>query len=133
MLPSRKAYPTQEMTRQKRWDSNIGIELTPNGVRELPSVHDYVFRYLDLLKNTEPLPWLYNEQALVAEMAFRFQEKSRPTGFVYQMAPRLNHFPAEDLLAAPSSLETDGRSRHRIADARGTISFHTQAEARGTA
>lgn len=85
---------------------NIGIELTPNGVRELPSVHDYVFRYLDLLKNTEPLPWLYNEQALVAEMAFRFQEKSRPTGFVYQMAPRLNHFPAEDLLAAPYLMES---------------------------
>ncbi len=85
---------------------NIGIELTPSGVDKLPAVHDYVFRYLDMLRNTEPMPWLYDEQARVTEMGFRFQEKSRPTGFVYQMAPRLNHFPAQDLLVAPYLMES---------------------------
>ena len=43
------------------------------------------------------------------------------------------HGTAQRTREVPSSLETDGRSRHRIADARGTIGFHTQAEARGTA
>lgn len=84
---------------------SVSIQLTPSGVGALESIHDYVFKYLDTLRAAEPQQWLYDEQATVSELGFRFQEKSRPTGFVYQMAPRLQHYPAEDLLVAPYLME----------------------------
>ena len=84
---------------------SISIQLTPNGVLSLEQIHDYVFTYIEMLQATDPKSWLYDEQALVAELGFRFQEKSRPTGFVYQMAPRLQDYPASDLLAAPYLME----------------------------
>ena len=85
---------------------SISIELTPNGVTAIEQIHDYVFTYIEMLQATEPQSWLYDEQAQVAEIGFRFQEKSRPTGFVYQMAPRLHDYPASDLLAAPYLMES---------------------------
>jgi secreted Zn-dependent insulinase-like peptidase len=85
---------------------SVSIQLTPSGVEALESIHDYVFKYLEMLRGAAPQKWLYDEQATVSELGFRFQEKSRPTGFVYQMAPRLQHFPAEDLLVAPYLMES---------------------------
>lgn len=85
---------------------NVTLELTPSGVDAMTEVHDYVFSYIEMLQATEPQSWLYDEQSLVAEMGFRFQEKSRPTGFVYQMAPRIQDYPASDLLAAPYLMES---------------------------
>ena len=41
----------------------------------------------------------------MAAMGFQFQEKSNPLGFVYQMAPRLDEYPPEDLLVAPYLME----------------------------
>ena len=84
---------------------NISIDLTPSGAKERDKVTDHLFQYIEMLQNSEPEEWLYDEQAIVAELEFRFQEKSRPTGFVYQMAPRLQHFPASDLLVSPYLME----------------------------
>ena len=54
-----------------------------------------------LLRSNAPEAWRYQEQARTAELAFRFQEQSSATSFVYQVAPRFFDYPAEDVLAAP--------------------------------
>ncbi|MEM7098080.1 MAG: insulinase family protein [Pseudomonadota bacterium] len=84
---------------------SVQIELTPQGEEHQAEITDLLFQYIDLLKNTPPQQWLYDEQAVVAELGFRFQEKSNPMGFVYSMAPRLDEFPPEDLLVAPYLME----------------------------
>ena len=84
---------------------SVQIELTALGMDQVESISDLLFRYIDLLKDNPPQASLYDEQALVAELGFRFQEKSNPLGFVYQMAPRLDEFPAEDLLVAAYLME----------------------------
>jgi secreted Zn-dependent insulinase-like peptidase len=58
-----------------------------------------------MLRAQPPQNWLYQEQAKVAELSFRFQEKGSTVGFVYQMAPSLDLYPAEDLLVAPYLME----------------------------
>jgi len=83
----------------------IRIKLTPEGRQHTAEITDLLFRYIDLIKQTPPQSWMYDEQARVAEIGFRFQEKSRPTGLVYQLAPRLDEYPAADLLVAPYLME----------------------------
>lgn len=84
---------------------SVQIELTDTGAQNIPVITDLLFQYIDLLRETPPQQWIYEEQATVAELGFRFQEKSNPLGFVYQMAPRLDEYPPEDLLVAPYLME----------------------------
>ncbi len=83
----------------------IRIQLTPEGRNHIDEMTDLLFRYIDVIKDTPPQRWMYEEQARVAEIGFRFQEKSRPTGLVYQLAPSLDEYPPEDLLVAPYLME----------------------------
>jgi len=83
----------------------ISIELTPAGQDKIGEITDLLFQYIELIKSTPPQQWLYEEQALVEDIGFRFQEKSRPTSLVYQLAPRLDKYPATDLLVAPFLME----------------------------
>ena len=68
-------------------------------------ITDLLFQYFEMLRAQPPQDWLYQEQAKVAELSFRFQEKGSTAGFVYQMAPSLDLYPAEDLLVAPYLME----------------------------
>lgn len=83
----------------------INIELTEEGRLHIPEITDVLFQYIDLLKAESPEERIYAEQAKVAELNFRFQEKGSTVGFVYQMAPRLDEYPAQDLLVAPYLME----------------------------
>ncbi len=85
---------------------SISMELSEAGKDKVAQITDLLFQYIDMLKSTPPREGLYKEQAVVAELGFRFQEKSNPMGFVYQMAPRLDQFAPEDLLVAPYLMES---------------------------
>ena len=84
---------------------NVAIELTPAGQDNVEAVTDALLRYIELIRSQPPQAWLYEEQAKVAELGFRFQEKSSPLSLAYQMAPRLDQVPAADLLVAPFLME----------------------------
>ena len=84
---------------------SANFELTQAGSNHVPEIMGLFFAQIDMLKSVEPEAWRYSEQARVAELAFQFQEGGSTVGFVYQMAPRLNEYPPEDLLAAPYLME----------------------------
>mgnify|MGYP005746000295 FL=1 len=84
---------------------SANFELTKAGSNHVPEIMGLFFAQIDMLKSVEPEAWRYSEQAKVAELAFQFQERGSTVGFVYQMAPRLNEYPPEDLLAAPYLME----------------------------
>ncbi len=79
----------------------VDIDLTEAGIRHVDGITDLLFGYIDMLKGRSPEAWRYEEQAKVARLGFRFQEKSGPTAFVYQVTPLLGRFPPQDVLAAP--------------------------------
>ncbi len=83
----------------------VNIDLTPLGEQHTDEITNMVFQAIDLIKQSPAELWRFEEQAIVAEMAFRFQEKSSATGLVYQLAPRIDEYPAEDLLVAPYLME----------------------------
>lgn len=84
---------------------SITLELTESGRYQTETISALLFQYIDMLRNLEPEEWLYQEQATVAAMNFRFQEKSRPMGLVYQLAPNIDNYPPQDLLVAPYLME----------------------------
>ncbi len=86
-------------------DSNtalsITMELTDEGMNYIPDITAHLFDYLDLLRNEGIARWRYDESARLAELAFRYQEKSSELGRVSSIAPLLTFIPARDLLVAP--------------------------------
>jgi len=80
---------------------SINIQLTKTGQGHVDEILALVFLQLDQMRAVAPDQWRYDEQAKLAELAFRFQERGSTVGFVYQMAPRLRDYPATDLLVAP--------------------------------
>ncbi|MCZ6709667.1 MAG: insulinase family protein, partial [Gammaproteobacteria bacterium] len=84
---------------------SIDIQLTDEGAKHIEDVTNLLFAYIDLLKTNPPQAWRYAEQARVAELGFRFQEKSSATGFVYRVGPMLDLYPPEYVLSAPYLME----------------------------
>jgi len=84
---------------------SVEIQLTPAGQQHVDDVLGLLFAQLAQLRAAEPEQWRYQEQAKVAELGFQFQEPGSTLGFVYQMAPRLKDYPAQDLLIAPYLME----------------------------
>ena len=84
---------------------SVNISLTEAGSAHVDEISAYLFAYLDLLKDGPIEEWIYQEQATVAQLAFRFSEKSSAMNAVRSIAPALQHYPAEDLLVAPYLME----------------------------
>lgn len=83
----------------------VNISLTETGAAHVDEISAYLFAYLDLLKSGEIEEWIYQEQATIAQLAFRFSEKTSAMNAVRSIAPALQHYPAEDLLVAPYLME----------------------------
>ncbi|WP_439107888.1 insulinase family protein [Congregibacter sp.] len=80
---------------------SVTISLTEKGVAEYERVLQAVFAYLDMLRAQEPQEWLYQEQAAVAELGFRFREPSAPMGYVSRLSNAMHYYSDEDLLEGP--------------------------------
>ncbi len=84
----------------------ITIQLTRSGAKQVDAISSTLFAYIDLLRsNVTNAAWRYDEQARLADLAFRFQEHSNAQGFVYRMGPKLALIPPEDLLREPYLME----------------------------
>ncbi|MGE0624673.1 MAG: insulinase family protein [Pseudomonadales bacterium] len=83
----------------------VTIELTPGGRQATDAITELLYGYIALLNAEDPEAWRYDEQATVAELSFRFQEQTSPTGFVYRTSPNLGLYPPEDVLIADYLME----------------------------
>lgn len=83
----------------------VSIDLTDEGYGHIDDITRALFDYIDLIKASGIAKWRYDEQAQIANLAFRFQEKSSALAFVYQTAPNLRLYPVKDVLEAPYLME----------------------------
>ena len=84
---------------------SVNISLTALGAAHINEISAYLFSYLDLLKSNQLEEWIYQEQALISEMAFRFREQSSAINAVRSIAPALQHYAPENILEAPYLME----------------------------
>ena len=85
---------------------SIDIELTDDGAKQIPTITEALFDYVELIKASGVERWRYDEQAALAQLAFRFREKGSATGLVYSLAPLMAQYPPSQLLTGPLLMQT---------------------------
>jgi secreted Zn-dependent insulinase-like peptidase len=79
----------------------VSIELTDEGARHVEDIGAALFKYFDLIRDSGLEKWRYDEQARIAELAFRYKEASSAIAYVSSLAPNFRLYPPRDLLVAP--------------------------------
>ncbi|KIY01767.1 uncharacterized protein Z520_01905 [Fonsecaea multimorphosa CBS 102226] len=59
----------------------IDIGLTPDGLKNYHEIVKIVFRYIGMMKATPPVAWMHEEMKNMAEVDFRFRQKSPASRF----------------------------------------------------
>ncbi len=77
---------------------SISVSLTEEGVVNQQRVLQLLFSYLEMLREQGPKEWLYDEQAQLAQLAFRFQEKGSPMGYVSALSGGMHTYDPIDVL-----------------------------------
>jgi len=80
---------------------SVNIGLTEAGVERYEEVLQYVFAYLDLLREEGPRQRIYDEQAALAALSFRFVEPMPPISYVRMLSDRMHYYADADLLSGP--------------------------------
>ena len=81
---------------------SISIGLTEEGLAQQDRVLQLLFSYLDLLRANGPQQWLYEEQARLAELQFRFREQANPISYVSALASGMHEYAPVDILRGGS-------------------------------
>ena len=83
----------------------ISIRLTEDGLKEYQEVVKAVFQYISLIKEVPPQQWIFDEVKGMAEVDFRFQEKSPASSFTSRISSVMQKsLPREWLLSGSSLL-----------------------------
>jgi secreted Zn-dependent insulinase-like peptidase len=84
---------------------NISITLTEQGLLYRDAILDALFQTIARIRKEGVQRWMHDEQALIAETAFRFQEQSPPIRYVSHISSNMHRYPAERILSAPYVLD----------------------------
>ena len=76
----------------------VQIGLTPEGFKRYQEVVDMTFQYLRLIRESGIQRWIFDEEKLISDTAFRFKESSRKVYYVTHLASNLKRYPLEDII-----------------------------------
>ena len=79
---------------------SINIGLTPKGFAQRDQIVEMVFAWIAEVRDQGLQQWRYDEQAKMADVAFRFQEKQSPMGYVSSLSGMMQHYPVAEVLQA---------------------------------
>ena len=64
----------------------IGVRLTPEGLKNYQEVVKTVFQYLSMMRENLPLEWMFDEQKNMADVEFKFKQKSPASRFTSRIS-----------------------------------------------
>lgn len=79
---------------------SIDIALTPLGLEYQDDIIEMVFAWIDLIREQGIQNWRYEERSRMADIAFKFQEKQNPMGYVSGLAGQMQRYPVTEVLRA---------------------------------
>lgn len=92
----------------------IRIGLTPEGLKRYHEVVKVVFQYIGMVKDNPPVEWMHEEVKNMAEVDFKFKQKSPASRFTSSTSAVMQQpIPREWLLS--------GTNKHRKFDAQGIV------------
>ena len=80
---------------------DVNVALTPEGARHTDEIATLLFAYVDLIRRDGVERWLFDENARLAAIGFRFREKSSPITLARSLASMQHEVPQSDVLRAP--------------------------------
>lgn len=83
----------------------VSMRLTEEGVGHVDEIAASVFAYLELIRREGLARWIFEEQQRIAELNFRFREKSSAIHYVSALAHDRQEYPAEDVLRGPYAMD----------------------------
>ncbi|EGC46859.1 a-pheromone processing metallopeptidase Ste23 [Histoplasma capsulatum var. duboisii H88] len=106
----------------------ISIRLTEDGISNYQEVIKTVFQYISILKSRVPEEWIFEEMKTLAEVDFKFRQKSPASGFTSSLSSVMQKpFPREWLLSGPYLLRKfDGQAIQRALDCFRIDSFNIE-------
>lgn len=84
---------------------NVTITLTPEGLNHIDTMIGLVFQTLHLIEQQGIESWLFEEQQQLADIAFRFQEKTEPINLVRGLSASLHEYPPSEVLRGPYAMD----------------------------
>jgi insulysin len=83
----------------------IGIRLTPEGLKNYQEVVKTVFQYISMMRENPPLEWMFEEQKNMADVEFKFKQKSPASRFTSRVSAVMQKpLPRNWLLSGTSKL-----------------------------
>ncbi|KAL2535059.1 Zinc-metallopeptidase [Abeliophyllum distichum] len=80
----------------------VVIDLTNAGQEHFEDIVALLFKYVDLLQQSGPCEWIFNELSAICENAFHYQDKIRPMNYVVNVARNMQFYPPKDWLVGSS-------------------------------
>ncbi|KAJ5398409.1 hypothetical protein N7465_008898 [Penicillium sp. CMV-2018d] len=78
----------------------ISVRLTPEGLKQYQEVANVVFEYIAMIKQREPEQWIFDEMKNLAEVDFRFKQKTPASRFTSRLSSVMQKsLPSEWLLS----------------------------------
>lgn len=84
---------------------SVSIALTEKGVGDYERVLQLLFSYTDMLRREGPAKRLYEEQARLADLQFRYREPSSPIGYVSRLTSGMHNYAGKDVLQGPYMMD----------------------------
>jgi secreted Zn-dependent insulinase-like peptidase len=92
---------------------NVTVELTEAGAAHRDEVVAALYQALARLRADGVLPWLFDEQRVVAEQRFRFRDRVSPIDDASRLANSLQKYPPAEVLRGPGLMESFNPERVR--------------------
>ncbi len=80
---------------------SIDITLTEKGVENYQRVLELLYSYMDMVRDQGPKERLYDEQAQLAKLNFKFKEDVEPMSYVSAVATGMHYYQPNDMLRGP--------------------------------
>ena len=84
---------------------DVKITLTPGGIAHEDAITALLFRYVDVIRRDGVEQWLFDENARLADIDFRFSEKPAPRSLVRHLSHQQHLVPQTQVLRASYAFE----------------------------
>jgi insulysin len=92
----------------------IGIRLTQEGLKNYQEVVKTVFQYISMMRENSPLEWMFEEQKNMADVEFKFKQKSPASRFTSRISAVMQK-------PLPRNWLLSGTSKFRRFDPKGIV------------
>ncbi|ORY46352.1 insulin-degrading enzyme [Rhizoclosmatium globosum] len=76
----------------------VQVFLSDKGLEQWESVVLVIFQYIQMLKETDALDWVYEENSIMSTLAFKYQEKSDVSSYCSGLAASMHDYDKADVL-----------------------------------